>query len=809
VKPEAESLKSQDDASSSQLTRRSLIRTGLALGAGIPASSVLARSATTLSGSDTEANESAAYLKESASILWYEKPAKEWVEALPIGNGRLGAMVFGGALKEQIQLNESTMWAGGPHDYDNPEGLAALPEIRRLVFAGKYREAAELADHKFMSKPLGQLQYQTIGDLQIEFSNLDTPTAYKRDLNLDLATASTEFTSNGISYRRQVIASHPDNVIAIRIEANHHAAISFSASFSTPQKASVRSDDDHLILSGIGSDSEGIPGQVRFAAIAQVITEGGSHRIEDGKLVVRNADAVTLLVSIATSYVSYKDVSADPISLALNHLRGPAQKPFSEILEAHIADHRKIFTRVTLDLGPTKTNIPTNIRINEFQSGEDPGLAALYYQYGRYLMIACSRPGGKPANLQGIWNNSLTPPWGSKYTVNINTEMNYWPVETCGLSECHIPLFDMLEEVAQTGAKTAQVEYGAKGWVLHHNTDGWRGAAPIDGASWGLWPTGGAWLSTHMWQHFLFTGNKKSLARYYPTMKGAAEFFLDTLVEYPGKDWLVTCPSTSPENSHHNGTGLCAGPTMDMQILRDLFQDCIDASEVLGVDEALRTKLKATRSRLAPMQIGSSGQLQEWLEDWDAQAPEIHHRHVSHMYGVFPSQQITRDGTPALFEAAKKSLEMRGDAGTGWSLAWKINIWARLLDGDHAYKLVLEALRPQGTLGEAGGVYPNLFDAHPPFQIDGNFGFTSGVAEMLVQSTLEDLHLLPALPSAWPQGHVKGLRARGGHEVTMTWAEGKVAHAEVVLGWKESVRVHYAGKVVDVKGRRGSKHLVG
>ena len=717
-------------------------------------------------------------------------------------------MVFGGTDKEHIQLNESTMWAGGPHDYDNPEGLGALPEIRRLVFAGKYREAAELADQKFMSKPLGQLQYQTIGDLHIEFQGLDAPTNYRRELDLNQAIASTSFTANGVQFKRHVIASHPDDVIAMRLEADRHASISFSASFSTPQKASVRSDDHHLILSGIGSESEGIPGQVRFAAVAQAITEGGSQRIEDGQLVVRNADAVTLLISVATSYVSFKDVSADPLTLALAHLKDPAEKPFSDILEAHVADHHKIFSRVSLDLGNSKRDTPTDARIHSFSSGDDPGLAAMYFQYGRYLMIACSRPGGKPANLQGIWNNSLTPPWGSKYTVNINTEMNYWPVETCALSECHIPLFDMLEEVAQTGAKTAKVEYGAKGWVLHHNTDGWRGAAPIDGASWGLWPTGGAWLSTHMWQHYLFTGSKKSLTRYYPTMKGAAEFFLDTLVEHPTKGWLVTCPSTSPENSHHNGTGLCAGPTMDMQILRDLFQACIDASEVLNVDNELRARLKVARSHLAPMQIGSSGQLQEWLDDWDAQAPEIHHRHVSHMYGVFPSQQITRDGTPALFEAAKRSLEMRGDAGTGWSLAWKINIWARLLDGDHAYKLVIEALRPQGTLGEGGGVYPNLFDAHPPFQIDGNFGFTSGVAEMLVQSTLDELHLLPALPSVWPKGHVKGLRARGGHEVTLTWAEGKVTRAEITLGWKESVRVHYAGKTVELKGHKGSKHLI-
>lgn len=781
------------------LSRRSLIAGSVAVGANLP--SVVAAISKSIESALPPPS-----TKEN--ILWYDKAASEWVEALPVGNGRLGAMVYGRAASERIQLNESTLWAGGPHDYDNPEGLEALPEIRRLVFEGKTREAAELADKKFMSRPLGQLPYQTLGELHLEQQFVDAATEYRRELDLDSAIATIDYVANGVRFTREVFASHPDQVLVIRIKGDQPGAVSISCRFMSPHKSSVTPHGHDLLLGGISGDAGGIAGQVRFAAILRANFVTGRLNVDKDRLSIEGADAVTLYVSMATSYVSYKDVSGDPTSLAGDYLNRVSGESYDSIRLRHVDDHRRLFRRMTLNLGPSKASDSTDARIRGFHDGSDPGLAALYFQYGRYLMIASSRQGGKPANLQGIWNDSVSPPWGSKYTVNINTEMNYWPVETCALSECHQPLFGMLEEVAQTGAKTAKVQYGAKGWVLHHNTDAWRGAAPIDGASWGVWPTGGAWLSTHMWQHYLFGGDKKELARYYKTMKGAAEFFLDTLQVHPTKGWLVTCPSTSPENSHHPGTGMCAGPTMDMQILRDLFAACIGASETLGVESDFRAALQSARERLAPMQIGKGGQLQEWLDDWDLAAPEIHHRHVSHMYGVFPSDQITRDKTPELFEAVKKSLEIRGDAGTGWSLAWKINIWARLLDGDHAYKLVLEALRPQGTLGEGGGVYPNLFDAHPPFQIDGNFGFSSGVAEMLLQSSLDELHVLPALPSAWPSGSVSGLRARGGHVVDMAWEHGQPKKVTVRLGWQPKVVVRYRDRRLPLSGRSGSVHSV-
>ena len=733
--------------------------------------------------------------------LWYRAPAKQWTEALAIGNGRLGAMVFGAPEREQLQLNEDTLWAGGPYNPDNTNALAALPEVRKLVFEGKYDQAASLIGKSMMAKPLGQMPYQTVGDLFLDFPGTGPVRNYRRDLNLDTATAGVTYTANGVVFTREVFSSPVDQVIIVRLTADKPGQISFAAGMMTPQRATIATAAaDTLVMSGVNGGADGIKGALKFQARVRVLAQGGITSVRTNAVVVTGADSATLFIAAATSYKSFEDVSGDPEPIVKKQIATASAKSFRRLRDAHVAEHQRLFRRVDLNLGETDAmKLPTDERIAHFAEGKDPQLAALYFQFGRYLLISSSRPGSQPANLQGIWNDSMSPPWGGKYTININTEMNYWPAESCGLGECIQPLTAMVMDLTHTGARTAKTMYDAPGWVVHHNTDLWRAAAPIDGPQYGMWPLGGAWLCQNLWEHYLYSGDRKYLQQIYPALKGAAEFFLHTLVEEPTHRWLVTCPSLSPENSHAEGrSGICAGPTMDLQILRDLFDHCVSAAKTLGVDEVFASKVAAARARLAPMQIGAAGQLQEWLKDWDTKpGVDLHHRHVSHLYGLFPSGQIDIRKTPELAAAVKKSLEIRGDKATGWATAWRLNLWARLHDGDHAYSILAFLLSPERT-------YPDMFDAHPPFQIDGNFGGASGIAEMLLQSQNGEIELLPALPKIWPAGSVKGLRARGGFAVDLQWRDGRLSEAAIrsVTG-AEPCTVRYGEKTLALRLKPG------
>lgn len=748
---------------------------------------------------------------QESLLLWYDKPATEWTEALPVGNGRLGAMVFGGVRNEQLQLNEDTLYAGSPYDPNNPEALKALPEARRLIFDGKYKEAHDLVGAKMMAQPTKQMPYEPVGDLKLDFANHDAVTSYVRKLDLNTAIATVSYKVGPTTYTREIFASPVDQVIVVSLTCDSPGQLSFSATFATPQKATVVTETHTLLMRGANGDAFGINGGLKFEARATVLKRGGNFVAQPDRIVVKNADSALILIAAATNYRSYKEISGRPDAITRVQTERAAAKTLQTLRSAHVREHQRLFHRVKLDLGRTSAaNLPTDQRPAQFIKDLDPHLATLYFQYGRYLLISSSRPGSQAANLQGLWNHLMTPPWESKYTININTEMNYWPVETTNLSECHEPLLRLVSELVENGSKTARVHYGAGGWVCHHNTDLWRQTAPIDGPLWGFWPTGGAWLCTHLWNHYEFNGSKTFLATAYPVMKGAAQFFLDTLVSHPTHKWLVTCPSISPENKHPSNVAICAGPTMDSQILRDLFEQCATAAEVLGVDKDFIRTLRTAQGRLPPMQIGKAGQLQEWLDDWDMEAPERQHRHVSHLYGLFPSNQITRRGTPDLFAAARKSLELRGDVGTGWSLAWKINLWARLYDGDRAYSLLQKALTPvyAKEFQGGGGVYRNLFDAHPPFQIDGNFGATSGIAEMLLHSHSGEIELLPALPRAWPKGLITGLRTRGGFEIDMSWENGTLNQARIKSVTGTHCRVRYREEIVRLDLKRGTSALL-